>query len=196
LNTEIDRVDVTRKTVDDMLVKTTTLIIDADDTETKESQYLDSSNKLLTTTLTSVNSVVQNLDKNQNTLTQHGERLIDTSTQTVAAVKPVLEQMKTDLATANGTLVESQSVLKQVVVDLKSANGTLQTANTLLGDPAIPATLHNVQDVTNIGASILKHADGTANDVQQAVHSYLHPTWPVKVLHGVESGIGRVLDIF
>lgn len=164
---EIDKLDVTRKSIDDLTVMTTTLIIDADNTESKESGMLDSWNRQLTGTLTNVNKTVADLDTDQNQISTHTVQMIDASTKTVADVQPVLGQLRTTLG---------------------SLDATVSTLNKVAADPAIPQTVHNVQDLTKQSVDLVKqstdtmqHLSGTTADVQQAVHSYFHPTWPQRL---------------
>jgi hypothetical protein len=128
LSSELDKVDYTRKTVDDLLVKTTTLIIDADDTESKEADFLAAEQQRLDTTLGHVDDSIQAFTVNQNDLTAHVGGTLDQLRITLAAVPPVSDNL----------------------------NLSLKQIQTTLADPSIHETAKNVQSMTASGASILK----------------------------------------
>lgn len=78
-----------------------------------------------------------------------------------------------------------QNVDKSVnafVPPLQQITTTVASANALIGNPDLGKSLSNTQHAT---ASLSAIAD----DARQAVHSYLHPTWPHRVWNFV-TGIG------
>jgi uncharacterized protein YoxC len=160
-NSEIAKIDTTRKTIDDLLVQTTVLIVDADDAATKESKTIDDINTKLTATLDHVDEAVQALTKNQNELTLHTVQTLDATTAAISGVQPVLDNLK-------------------IVTD--SANDDLQMVSKRLADPAITQTLANVSSMTTSGASILK-------DGADEVHSLIHPAKKVGFWAGLNATV-------
>lgn len=61
---------------------------------------------------------------------------------------------------------------------LDEATGTLHSANALVADKSIPATLQNIQQTTESTAAMVK-------DTQTAWHKFLHPSWPQRIWNGV-----------
>jgi hypothetical protein len=161
VNGEIAKIDTTRKTVDDLLVQTTVLIVDADDAATKESKTIDDINTKLTATLDHVDEAVQALTKNQNELTLHTVQTLDATTATISGVQPVLSNLK-------------------IVTD--SANDDLQMVSKRLADPAITQTLANVNSMTTSGASILK-------DGSDEVHKLVNPAKKVGFWAGLNATV-------
>jgi hypothetical protein len=170
MGTEAKNVETTRKTLDDLLVRTTVLVVDADDAATKESKSIDNFNRQITTTLDSVNQSVVALTVNQNAITLHTVQTLDETKKSIIAIQPVLNS---------------------ATVVLNSATATVSDL-----DKALPPILGNVQDLTKQSIELSKqstdtmqHLNGTTGEVQQAVHSYLHPTWPHRVW-SILTGIG------
>lgn len=95
------------------------------------------------------------------------QKAVDQSTQTLAAYQQTGEALTA--ATERLQPVET------------NAAQTLATANTLLADPHWQATLAGLDATAASTADTAKHLDGTAADVQSAVHGYLHPGWKVRV---------------
>jgi hypothetical protein len=154
VNAEAVNVETTRKSLDDLMVMATTLIIDADTAATNETNFINSTNKQLTATLGHVDDSVQAFTKNQNELTLH-------TVQSVDAVKTMLD-------TSAATIAKVQPVLDNLKIVTDSANDDLQIVNKRLADPVIGQTLANVNSMTASGASILK-------DGADEVHSLVHP---------------------
>jgi hypothetical protein len=160
-------VDNTRKSVDDLLVQATTLIIDADDAATKESKVLDNVNSTVTKTLTDVDNSVLAITKSQTDITLHTVQSVDAATDAIKGLQKVTDSTSGLLASATGTV---DDLRKQV------------------DNPAIPQTFTNVAALTKQSVELAKqstdtmqHLSGTTGEVQQAVHSYLHPTWPQRI---------------
>ncbi len=107
-----------------------------------------------------------------------------------------LAQLGDDLTTADTTIAGLQPVLAGLNAEASELRITTASANTLLSDPQIPAILAQTEASTRTLNSALGHVNATVADTQQAVHAWLHPSWPRKVWNGVQSfavDIGRVL---
>jgi hypothetical protein len=168
--------------VDDLLVQATVLVVDADNTATKESKSIDSFNRQITSTLGNVNKSVLELTKSEHDLTLHSVQSLDAVTSEVKGLQAV-----TDASTSL----------------LASAKGTVDGLNRVVSDPAISQTLANVQEATKESVPLLKQStatmnnlSGTTKDVQEAVHGYLHPTWPQRVLGWLETGAKVAISVF
>lgn len=91
--------------------------------------------------------------------------------------------------TANATLAGLQPVESQLKVEAQSLNTATQNLSVLLANPQIPAAIAHAN-------SSLAHIDATVADTQEAVHRWLHPSWPRKVWNGIQAfgvDVGRVL---
>jgi hypothetical protein len=152
-NAEVANIETTRKSIDDLLIKTTTLIIDADDAATDEIAFIKVQNTKLSTTLDAVNGLIAQATKDEHELTVH-------SVQTVDSVKTMLD-------TSTATIAGVQPVLSNANITVLTTNDSLKIVNQRLADPAIGQTLANVNSMTTSGASILK--DG-ADEVHQLTH--------------------------
>lgn len=146
LNAEIKAIDVTRKSLDDLIVQTTVLIIDADNAALEEKKMVDNIGSQLSATLANVNLTVQAATKNQNELTLHSVQVMDAATASLRGIQPVLDQ---------------------TTIVLKSVDESAKSVNKVVSNPAIPKTLENVQSMTISGSSILK--DG-ADETHKLVH--------------------------
>jgi hypothetical protein len=101
----------------------------------------------------------------------------------------LLARGSTALETANATIAGLQPVEAQLNLEAKQLNVATANLNVLLTNPDIPAAIGS----TN---SALGHINATVADTQQAVHAWLHPTWPRKLWNGIQEfsvDIGRVL---
>lgn len=147
VNNEIAAADVTRKSIDDLMVQTTVLIVDADTAATKETAVLDSVNAKVTDTLGSLKDSITAFTVNQDQITKHTVQTLDATTKSVAGIQPVLEQAKASLA---------------------SIDAATKDANKAINNPDIPKIAANVQSMTASGASIVK-------DGADVVHKVTHP---------------------
>lgn len=129
-SSEMDKLDYTRKSVDDLMVQMTILIHDADDAESQEAAFIASQGERMSATLGHVDDSIQALTTNETALTKQ-------LNATLASVPPAIGQLTTDLATFNDGLQQVQKTF---------------------ADPAIPATAKNIQSMTASGASIVKDA--------------------------------------
>ena len=101
----------------------------------------------------------------------------------------LLTRGSTALETANATIAGLQPVEAQLNLEAKQLNVATANLNVLLTNPDIPAAISS----TN---SALGHINATVADTQQAVHDWLHPTWPRKVWNGIQSfsvDIGKIM---
>lgn len=119
----------------------------------KEAVMLDSVNSQVALTLGNLNQFIVS--------SRTGEvDLLETTRQTVQGVQPVLAQ--------------SQIAVEQ----LKT---TLYSVNKLVSDPALPATLANVQATTAATTVAMSNVSSTTADIKQVVRNYLHPSWPHRI---------------
>jgi hypothetical protein len=89
-----------------------------------------------------------------------------------ATTQQTIAQLQAPIAQANADFAQLQAPIAQLNVDLQALQ------------PAI-----NHTDAT------MDHVAATTADVQQAVHSYLHPTWPQRILGWVKTGVVTVGQI-
>lgn len=94
--------------------------------------------------------------------------------QTVASIQDVSQAATDTLQTTQVTIQALQAPITQANADLAALEPFIAHSDALVTNPAIPATLANVQSTTG-------HLDATAKDVQETVHSYTHPTWAHKI---------------
>lgn len=146
-NGEVAKIDTTRKSVDDLLVQTTTLVIDADDAATKESSVLDSVNVQMITTLGHLDETVMSFNKNQTDISLHTVQSLDSISDTLKAAKPAIENL-------NATVVET--------------NATIASADRLISDPAIPKLIDSGQRLTESAA-------GLVQDGKEEADKFVHP---------------------
>lgn len=114
-------------------------------------------------------------------------------TQTLANVNDTLLSAKTTIAGLNG-------VTTAAVGTLGSATTTLSALQSPIAQLQAPIAQLNVdlqalQPAINHTDATMDHVAATTADVQQAVHSYLHPTWPQRILGWVKTGIVTVGQI-
>lgn len=76
-----------------------------------------------------------------------------------------------------------------------NAAQTLKDADAVIASPEIPKVLTHVDEAAAATASMAKHGDATAGDVQHAVHSWLNPGWKTRVTNWVVQA-GRVVAGF
>lgn len=74
---------------------------------------------------------------------------------------------------------------------LTAAIASLETAEAGINStlPQLQRTMTNLAALSASANETSQHLDATAGDVQQAVHSFTHPTWPKKVWNAV-TGVG------
>lgn len=107
-----------------------------------------------------------------------------------------LRQLREDLATADTSIAGLQPVFAGLTAETSELRIATASANTLVSDPQIPAILAQTEASTRTLNSALGHVNATVADTQQAVHAWLHPSWPRKVWNGIQSfgvDVGRVL---
>lgn len=85
------------------------------------------------------------------------------------------------LTTANTTVQGLQPVLAETEIAVAQLQTTLGSVNTLVTDPDIPKTLAAVQKTSEQTAATMGNINKTSSDVKDAVHSYLHPSWPHRI---------------
>lgn len=103
---------------------------------------------------------------------------------TMGRVNGVLDGLKDDAAglreseaAATLTLDAASEELRGLQPIERTAAQTLQDADAVIANPQIPLLLQHAEQAAAAGASAAQHLDGTAGDVQGAVHGYLHPGW-------------------
>jgi hypothetical protein len=101
----------------------------------------------------------------------------------MARVNLVVDQSRGTLAAyqQTGEALTAAAQGLQPVED--NAALSLAQLDNVLADPDIKAMLANTATASGTVADTAKHLDGTAADVQQAVHGYLHPSWKVKLVN-------------
>lgn len=73
----------------------------------------------------------------------------------------------------------------QTTAEIQDLQKTTDSLNALVSDPNLREMAQNLNTASANASSTLAHASATTADVQQAVHSYLHPTWAHKIWHGI-----------
>lgn len=111
-------------------------------------------------------------------LTRTSEGLNDSQHRITDATVGTLNQAKRNLRGL-------QPTEKEIADTIPYIRKSVTDIDALALNQDIPKTLHNVQETTG-------NVDGTAKDVQQAVHAYLHPTLPKRIWGWVE---GTGLDV-
>jgi hypothetical protein len=129
----------------------------------KESATLDVVNAHLEQTLANVNQFVINADKSQ-------VLLANTTNETIKQLNPVLKQ-------TTETIAEAQKAIGDI--------------DALILNPSIPKTLLATQKAAEATAGTMGHVEGTASDIQDAAHKYLHPTWVTSTVNWIFK-IGKV----
>jgi chromosome segregation ATPase len=136
----------------------------------KEAEYLDTWNTEITQTLTSVNATLQAAQASISSMST----VSDAAVSTLKATQQTVTSLQTPILSANQALT--------------AATASIKDLDKLLQDPQFATTIAHT-DAT------MSHVDATTADVQQAVHSYLHPTWPQRVLGWVKTGVVTVGQI-
>ena len=141
----------------------------------KESAYLDQWNSQIANTMDSVS------------------RVMSQTVITVASIQDTAQAATGTLQTAQGTIQALQAPITQATSTLQAAQRTTEDLQPVIGhldalvtDPAIAATLANVQGTT-------AHLDATAADVQAEVYKYTHPGIWAKI-KGITLDIAHVFN--
>lgn len=181
-------------------------------------------NKTLLSTLQSVNTTILNANTqityiSQNTnailiqaglavnearLTSSSERLY-LQTMSKETIKTISD---TDLAIVNlqkteadidTSLVSTSNQLSSVVADtkplLQAGTKTLTSANKLLADPALAATLNNTNNATKSLAEVSANVSATTKDIQNKVHDMTKPASLLKTIFMKTLGIAANLKV-
>lgn len=85
-------------------------------------------------------------------------------------------------ASATASIDALQPTLAASAQELEDLQQVTRHLDTIVVDPAIPATLASVSQTS-------AHVAETTADVQQAVHSYLHPTVVQRILGWIKTGV-------
>jgi hypothetical protein len=152
---ELDALDSTTKKIDLTIKELQYPILQAGVTSKKEADMLDVWNAEISHTLSDLDATI---------VTVNGSTAAVSSEAVIA-----LRQVNATVANVNPALNETASTLRASQV-------TLLDADKLLSDGNIATTLANT-------ASATQHLSATSEDVQQAVHSYLHPGWKTRVFN-------------
>jgi chromosome segregation ATPase len=134
----------------------------------KESEYLDKWNTQLAQVMTDVHSVMQE------------------TAGTVASIQPVTAAATSTLQTTQATVAQLQAPIAQANADFAQLQAPIAQLN---------VDLQALQPAINHTDATMDHVAATTADVQQAVHSYLHPTWPQRILGWVKTGVVTVGQI-
>jgi hypothetical protein len=129
-----------------------------------EQKYLVSWNQQVSAAMTNTNSLLVSLKTTSDGLN---------NSQTQVAEQSVVLLKNSQSAVTGLQTVETS--LNSEVGDLQEATKSL---NTLAQDPDIKTTINGL-------AGTSQNLKATTSDVQQAVHSYFHPTWPQRIMHGI-----------
>ena len=121
----------------------------------QEQKAAEAWNAQIGATFANANAVLLSLRGTSDTTGRSEAELARQAVQTFAAAQTSIQGLQPVLASVNTEVVALQSVTKHLDV--------------VAADPAIPQAIGHVNDMTA--------------DVQQAVHSYLHPKWPGRVYH-------------
>lgn len=116
--------------------------------------------------LVSLKTTTDGLAASQQQIAAAAVKTLETTDKTIAGLQPLETNASTEIATLEATTSQ---------------------LNKLVADPAIPATLANLRAASDQTAQTMAHVNGTTADVQQAVHSYLHPT----LFHKIYSAIAN-----
>lgn len=135
-------------------------VMEARKASVKEITYLDAWNKGISRTLMDLHNVAVSAQS------------------AVDGIRPVETAATESLQQATVTIHALQTTANAL-------GPVIAHTDALVSDPAITATLANVQGTTG-------HLDATAADVQQEVHSLTHPTW----LHKLWGGLLDVAHVF
>lgn len=126
-------------------------------------------------------------------LNQQTETVLRQASGTLAAIQYAASTMGRSEAQIAASLVQSTDALRPLLSSATVETQDLQVATrqlgALLADPALPSTLSSVEHTA-------AHVDSTSSDIQQAVSSYLHPTWPQRVWGWTLEIMGHVLNPF
>jgi uncharacterized phage infection (PIP) family protein YhgE len=139
----------------------------------KESAYLDKWNDGISTTLGNTNRVLISL-----ATTSDGIR----DSQAAIAQQTV------------GTLKTAQSTIAGIQPVTAELTGTLENLKKTTAD--IDTLVPPLTELANNSASAMGHIDATTADVQQAVHSYFHPTWQKRVWSAISGAFVTTMKIF
>jgi hypothetical protein len=157
----VDRLNLTLKESDYLILKAGLTADTAKKASDKELLMLDAWNGEITRTMHDVDA----------TALASSTGLAAVSAQTVMSLRQV-----------QITVGDIQPVLHEATADLLAAHHTIDDANSLLADPDLRLTLANTQAATG-------NVQAMTADTRQALHHYLHPSWPEKIWHGISNGI-------
>lgn len=109
----------------------------------------------------------------------------DVAVQLKASAVQITADSSAVLHTANTTVAGLGNVEASAVRSIDQIELSTSHLDVLLSDPDIPIIVSNLHATSvNLTATTGSVKD-TAADVQQAVHSYLHPTLAVKIYHAI-----------
>lgn len=168
VNKEVAQAEITRKSLDDLMVQATTLITDADTAASNEITFLASMNTQLTSTIGDVNTFVSQATTDEHDIATHSVQTIDATTTSVAAIKPALDQVKIDLVTSNDDLAAIQ---KRIT------------------DPAITQIVENTKQITASSVDTAASVKSITKDGADEIHSLVHPTKKT----GFKASLGAVI---
>lgn len=153
VNTEVSNLEGTRQHVDALLGSATTVLNDTDAAAKKETSVLDAFNTQINSTLSNINTAVTAITSSQGELTAHTVQTLDATTAAINNLKPVVSSLQTTVADIDSTVK----------------------------NPAIAQTVEQVHELTIQATGTASNLNKTTADVQQAVHTYLHPSWATKL---------------
>ena len=114
-------------------------------------------------------------------------------TQTLANVNDTLLSAKTTIAGLNGVTTAAVGTLGSATTTLSALQSTIAQLQAPIAQ--LNVDLQALQPAINHTDATMDHVAATTADVQQAVHSYLHPTWPQRILGWVKAGVVTVGQI-
>jgi predicted nucleic acid-binding Zn-ribbon protein len=97
-----------------------------------------------------------------------------TSQQTAESESAMSHAAVDTTAALEQTIRDAQPVLASTNAELQALQTTTEHLDVLVTDPHLTSTIANVDSTTS-------HINATSNDVQEVVHSYLHPTWAHRI---------------
>lgn len=105
--------------------------------------------------------------------------------QIAADAHSLLGKAGDDLDTLRTTIQGVQPVESMAQAELAELQRATAGLTALTTDPDLLGAAKNLNAASANANAALQHVSGTTADVQQAVHSYLHPTWAQKIWHAV-----------
>jgi uncharacterized protein YoxC len=104
-------------------------------------------------------------------------QVLASAKETVDTLSGTLKSTGQDLHSVSISLVATTGHLNDL---LDQGNTTLRTANGVIGDPAVPQTLQNLQKASLETARATASLAGAASDIQKKVHDLTRPVSLVK----------------